>query len=139
MRAAVSLIEGTPLLYAKLIQNKATIKVLAVKHKFLKLKKNKTMQEPKYFKEMLPYFPSNIDERIKEIEKELVEIQNLRNSNRVSSEDIEDISDNYQYNLEWNELSSELNDELKCLKYQQYLDLQNESELNALENQSLEQ
>jgi hypothetical protein len=34
LRAAVSLIEGTPLLYAKLIQNKTTIKVLAVKHKF---------------------------------------------------------------------------------------------------------
>ena len=29
LRAAVSLIEGTPLLYAKLIQNKATIKVLS--------------------------------------------------------------------------------------------------------------
>ena len=97
------------------------------------------MQEPKYFKEMSPYFPSDIEGRINEIEKELTEIQNLRNSNRVSSEDIETVSDNYQYNLEWNELNSELNDELKCLKYQQYLDLQNDSELNTLENQSVEQ
>lgn len=72
---------------------------------------------------------------IQQLEQEIED----NHPSRLTSEDIEDVSDNYQYNLEWNELSSELNDELKCLKYQQYLDLQNESELNALENQSLEQ
>jgi len=97
------------------------------------------MKKPKYFKEMLPYFPLDIDGRIAEIEKELNEIKTLKSSNRITSDDIENVSDNYQYNLEWNELSSELNDELQCLKYQQYLDLKSESELNALENQSIEQ
>jgi hypothetical protein len=80
------------------------------------------MEKPKYFEGMKKYFPDNIQERIEEITKELIELKNLKNSNKISSEDIEDISDNYQYNLEWNYAIAELNDELKCLKYQQYLD-----------------
>ena len=97
------------------------------------------MEKPKYFNEMQPYFPSIIEDRINEIEKELQDLKNLKSSNRLTSEDIEDVSDNYQYNLEWNYAISELNDELKCLKYQQWLDLKNECELNSLENQSNEQ
>jgi hypothetical protein len=96
------------------------------------------MEKPKYFDEMLPYFPQDIEVRIEEIEKELKELKTLKSSNRLSSEDIEDVSDNYQYHLEWNCAISELNDELKCLKYQQYLDAKNESELNALESQTYE-
>jgi hypothetical protein len=97
------------------------------------------MEKPKYFDEMQPYFPSDIKDRIIEVEKKLQDLKNLKNSNRLSSEDIEDVSDNYQYHLEWNYAISELNDELKCLKYQQLIDLQNECELNSLENQSNEQ
>jgi len=47
-------------------------------------------------------------QRIDEIDKELLEIKALKQSNRVTAEDIEDISDNYQYNLEWNYLVDEL-------------------------------
>jgi len=96
------------------------------------------MEKPKYFDEMQPYFPSNIEGRIIEVEKELQDLKQLKSTNRLTSEDIENISDNYQYNLEWNYAISELNDELQCLKYQQLLDLQNECELNSLENQSYE-
>lgn len=96
------------------------------------------MEKPKYFDEMQSYFPSDIDERIEEIKNELQELKNLKSSNKLSSVDIEDVSDNYQYHLEWNYAISELNDELECLKYQQYLDAKNESELNSLESQTYE-
>ena len=96
------------------------------------------MNKPKYFDQMSNHFPNDIDRRIEEIEKELQEIKTLKSSNRLSSDDIEDISDNYQYHLEWNYAISELSDELECLKYQQYLDAKNESELNALEGQTYE-
>ena len=96
------------------------------------------MEKPKYFDEMLPYFPQDIEGRIEEIKKELQELKTLKSSNRLSSEDIEDVSDIYQYYLEWNYAISELNDELECLKYQQYLDAKNESELNSLESQTYE-
>ena len=96
------------------------------------------MEKPKYFDEMLPYFPQDIEGRIEEIKKELQDLKDLKNSNRLSSEDIEDVSDNYQYHLEWNYATSELNDELKRLEYQQYLDAKNESELNSFESQSYE-
>ena len=79
------------------------------------------MKKPKYFDEMLPYFPQDIEERVEEIEKELQELKNFKSSNRLSSEDIENVSDNYQYHLECNYAISELNDELDCLRYQQYL------------------
>ena len=96
------------------------------------------MKKPKYFDEMQPYFPSNIEERIANIENELKELKTFKSSNRLSSEDIEDVSDNYQYHLELNYAISELNDELSCLKYQQYLDGIAECELNSLENQTYE-
>ena len=96
------------------------------------------MKKPMYFDEMLPYFPQDIEGRIEEIKKELQELRNLKSSNRLSSEDIENVSDNYQYHLEWKYAISELNDELECLKYQQYLDAKNESELNSLESQTYE-
>ena len=80
------------------------------------------MEKPKYFDEMQAYFPSNIEERIANIENELKELKTFKSSNRLSPEDIEDVSDNYQYHLECNYAISELNDELSCLKYQQYLD-----------------
>lgn len=96
------------------------------------------MKKPKYFDEMKSYFPSNIEERIANIENELKELKTLKSSNRLSSEDIEDLTDNYQYRLELNYAISELNDELSCLKYQQYLDGVAECELNALESQSYE-
>ncbi len=97
------------------------------------------MDKPKYYDEMSKYFPEDIESRVVEIEKEMKDIKNLKNSNKLSTEDIEDVSDNYQYHLEWNETLKELNDELQCLMYQQYLDMKNESELNSLENQSSEQ
>jgi hypothetical protein len=96
------------------------------------------MKKPKYFDEMQPYFPSDIEERIRQVEKELQELKDLKSKNRLSLEDIEDVSDNYQYRLEWNYAISELTDELDCLKYQKYLDLKNESKLNSLKNQSYE-
>ena len=54
-------------------------------------------------------------QRIDEIDKELLEIKALKQSNRVSVEDIEDVSDNYQYNLEWNYAIDELELERKVL------------------------
>ena len=92
-----------------------------------------------YFDEVQPYLPSNIEERIAEIENELKELKTFKSSNSLSSEDIEDVSDNYQYHLEWNYTISELNDELNCLKYQQYLNEIAECELNSLENQTYEE
>ncbi len=52
-----------------------------------------------------------IQQRIDEIDRELKETRDLKKSNRLSDEDIEDVSDNYQYNLEWNYLIDELNAE----------------------------
>lgn len=96
------------------------------------------MEKPMYFDEMLPYFPQDIKGRIEEIEKELQELINFKNSNRLSSEDIENTSDKWQHHLECNYAISELSDELECLKYQQYLDARNEAELNSLESQTYE-
>lgn len=56
-----------------------------------------------------------IQDRIEAIDKEAKAIKDLKASNRLSSEDIEDISDNYQYNLEWNYLLSELQEERNFL------------------------
>jgi hypothetical protein len=52
-----------------------------------------------------------IQDRIDAIDLEAKEIRTLKASSRLSSEDIEDVSDNYQYNLEWNYLLSELQEE----------------------------
>lgn len=56
-----------------------------------------------------------ITARIDEIYKEQAEIRALKASNRITNEDIEDVSDNYQYNLEWNYALSELKCELDML------------------------
>jgi hypothetical protein len=93
------------------------------------------MNKPKYFDEMQPYFPEDIEGRIEEVKKELEELRQLKRSNRPSSEDIEDVSDNYQYHLEWQYAISELTDELNCLNYQLYLWAKEDSEINALESQ----
>jgi len=57
----------------------------------------------------------DIQNRINDIDREAKEIKALKSSNRLSSEDIEDVSDNYQYNLEWNYLLSELQEERNFL------------------------
>lgn len=54
-------------------------------------------------------------QRINEIDKELLEIRDLKRSNRITSEDIEDVSDNYQYHIEWNYAIDELELERKVL------------------------
>ena len=49
-----------------------------------------------------------IQNRLDEIDQELVETQQLQRSNRPSIEDMEDMSDNYQMNIEWNYYIDEL-------------------------------
>ena len=61
------------------------------------------------------YTEEEIQERINEIDSEIKEISHLRDNNRISSEDIEDISDNYQFHLEWGYALSELRDERAIL------------------------
>lgn len=56
-----------------------------------------------------------IQDRIDQIDKEIIEIKSFKSSNRLSSEDVENVSDNYQYNLECNYLLSELQDEYEYL------------------------
>lgn len=95
------------------------------------------MNKPQYYDEMLLYFPDDIESRIEEINKELQDIKNLKSSNRLSSDDVENISDNYQYHIEWNYAQSELNDELACLQYHQYLQTKADAELSAFENSTI--
>lgn len=56
-----------------------------------------------------------VQHRIDEVYKEIDEIKALKKNNRVTMEDTEDVSDNYQMNLEWNYALSELQDELDLL------------------------
>jgi hypothetical protein len=56
-----------------------------------------------------------IQDRIDVIDQEAKEIKALKSSNRLSLEDMEDVSDNYQYTLEWNYLLSELQEERNFL------------------------
>ena len=79
------------------------------------------MNKPKYFDTVASFLPENVELRIEEVEKELKELKDYNRSNRLTSEDIEDVSDNYQLRLERNYAISELNDELECLKYKQWL------------------
>jgi hypothetical protein len=79
------------------------------------------MTQPKYYEDMRPYFPEDINGRITEIEKEISDIWNLKESSRLSAEDMEDVSDNYQWHLEWNAAISELKDELECLLYHKHI------------------
>ena len=55
-----------------------------------------------------------LNKRIKDIDQEVLEINELKSNNPVTVEDIEDCSDNYQWNLEWNQLLLEL----KCERSQ---------------------
>lgn len=83
------------------------------------------MNKPKYFDAVSPFLPENVEVRIKEVEKELKELKDYNSSNRLTSEDIENVSDNYQFRLGRNYAISELNDELECLKYKQWLNSEN--------------
>lgn len=56
-----------------------------------------------------------IQNRINEIDKEASEIRQLKSNNRLTVEDHEDVSDNYQFHLEWNYLLSELQEERNFL------------------------
>lgn len=66
------------------------------------------MEIPQFISEMTE---DQIQSRIDEIDNELAEIHRLKKQNRLSLEDIEDVTDNYQYNLEWNYVIDELKDE----------------------------
>lgn len=83
------------------------------------------MDKPKYFDEFASFLPENVELRIEEVEKELKELKDYNRSNKLTCKDIEDISDNYQLRLERNYAISELNDELECLKYKQWLNSAN--------------
>ena len=61
------------------------------------------------------YTEQQIQDRIDEIDREAQEIRALKSRNRVSMEDEEDISDNYQWNLECNYLLSDLQAERNVL------------------------
>lgn len=82
-----------------------------------------TIIKPKYYDEMCKYFPQDIEGRIGEIETEMADLRAIKGRNRVTAEDIENVSDNYQYNLEWNYALSELSDELLCLQYHQQINV----------------
>lgn len=56
-----------------------------------------------------------INERIAEIDNEELEIAELKRKNRLTVEDHEDCSDNYQMHLEWGYALAELRDEKKFL------------------------
>lgn len=64
---------------------------------------------------MSTWSEDQIQQRLNEINIEEKEIFDLKKQNKLSNEDIEDVSDNYQYNLEWNYALSELRDERKYL------------------------
>lgn len=64
---------------------------------------------------MSTWSEQQIQERLDEIDKEENEIRQLKRSNSLSTDDVEDVSDRYQYHLEWNYALSELRDERKYL------------------------
>ena len=83
--------------------------------------------------------------KIEELEKELAQaVTDLleAESPRLTSEDIENVTAAYQAKLEYNYWVSDQKSLIATLKKEIILhweDLKNESELNGLENQSLEQ
>ena len=95
------------------------------------------MEKPRYFDMLADYLASQTEQglanRVKEITEEL---SNAPTSKNLTASDIENISDNYQFNLELIEYKSELRLEINCIKYQQYLNAKNESELNSFETES---
>ena len=56
-----------------------------------------------------------IQARIDEIDREAAEIRQLKANSKLTLEDHENVSDNYQYHLEWNYLMSELQEERNYL------------------------
>ena len=90
-------------------------------------------------------FESHPISYIQQLEQEIED----NHPSRLTSEDIEDVSDNYQTHLEykwWKEEQLELIKDLKSKLtpeqlewYNSFNDLKNECELNGLENQSNEQ
>lgn len=86
------------------------------------------MEKPKYFDMLADYLANQteqeLENRLEEITTELCDIPTSKN---LTSSDIENISDNYQL------YKSELRLEMNCIKYQQYLNAKNESELNSFE------
>lgn len=90
-------------------------------------------------------FESHPISYIQQLEQEIED----NHPSRLTSEDIEDVSDNYQEHLEykwWKEEQLELIKDLKSKLtteqlewYNSFNNAKNESELNALENQSNEQ
>jgi len=56
-----------------------------------------------------------IQARIDEIDREAAEIRQLKANSKLTLEDYENVSDNYQYHLEWNYLMSELQEERNYL------------------------
>lgn len=92
------------------------------------------MEKPKYFDMLADYLVNQteqeLESRLEEVTKELCDIPASKN---LTASDIENISDNYQFNLELSEYKSELKLEMDCIRYQQYLNAKNESELNSFE------
>lgn len=95
------------------------------------------MEAPKYFNMLADYLvgqtEQELENRLEEITKELC---NVPTSKNLTVSDIEDISDNYQFNLELIEYKSELKLEMNCIKYQKYLNAKNQSELNSFETEN---
>ena len=84
------------------------------------------MKKPKYFDMLADYLVNQteqeLENRLEEITKELCDISPSKN---LTASDIENISDNYQFNLELSEYKSELKLEMNCIRYQQYLNAKN--------------
>ena len=64
---------------------------------------------------------TTIAHRITEIKKEIEETEALKNANKISAYDIENASDNYELDVKWNCLLSELYEELAYLEQVQLL------------------
>lgn len=80
------------------------------------------MEAPKYFQEMIAFLPTTkeeLEQKVIEINSSIKEINNSKK--RLSSDDIENVSDAYQFNLEANYELSELKDTLKCVEYALFL------------------
>ena len=92
------------------------------------------MEKPRYFDMLADYLVSQTEQELENRLKEITEeLSNAPTSKNLTASDIEDVSDNYQFNLELSEYKSELKLEMNCIKYQQYLNAKNESELNSFE------